>query len=1134
MPFAGRLAREMRLLVILVLVCAAGLAGSAVWLRIGGDELLREEARRAAVRWAEFVKDGLGDLDEILRTGEVSPESAGILRTVVRSGDVFRYRFLDASGRIVLASNKEDVGGRNHRSFFTDTLANGGTVVEIERGAEGTDAPAFYGEAYVPIMTNGKFQGAIEIYVDMAAQAAAVRGTFARLLWGVALLMVVTAGYAGYVILANLRQRRRDLERLRSARARAARSEARLAEAIEAIPQGFAWFDADDRLVLCNAKYRDVNGLDPDAVARGMRFEDLVRIATEKGRYPDAVGRREAWVAERLARHRNPTGSFECRWAEGRHLLVSERKTRDGGVVGVWTDITVIKRQAEELAEKTRMLEAILDNMVEGVSVVDRDLNVVRFNRRGLELLDLPAGLFASGLTSFADVIRFNAERGEYGPGDVDAQVEERVALARRFEAHHIERERPDGTVLEIRGNPMPGGGFVTTYTDITQRKRIEGALRKITEGVSAANDGAFFRSLVQSLAEALGADCALMAEISDDDGTVARTVAVYSRGEIVENFTYDLAGTPCKNVVGGELRAYPRDVRKLFPEDRLLQEMEAESYIGMPLFDSGGRALGLLAVVNRVPTPDPEMAESILCIFGARAAAELERSHAVTALRESERRFRDFAESASDWFWEMGPDLRITYVSERISDIQGLSPATFIGKTRGEFADTRYDAEGWRRHLDDLAARRPFRDFTYRTKDATGRLRWFRIGGKPLHDKQGRFLGYRGTGSDITAEIEAKARADTAQALLVKAIENSPTAVALYDADDRLVVYNDKYRYGILKGVSHLVKLGATFEELARSIANSGFVVEAVGREEEWVAERLAKHLSPAGPVDIRLADGRSVQAVEHKIVGGGRLCVFNDITELKRREEELRQARDAAELANRAKSEFLANMSHELRTPLNAIIGFSEVLTNQMFGPLGSERYVEYAKDVRDSGQHLLEIINDILDVSKAEAGKLELHEQPVDVAAAIRASLRLVKERARNQQLTLRATVPDNLSRLLADERMIKQILLNLLSNAIKFTLEGGSVEVSAAFAEDGGLELVVTDTGIGIAEEDIDKAMEPFRQVDSSLTRPHEGTGLGLPLVKSLAVLHGATLELESELGVGTRAVVRFGPERVLPH
>jgi signal transduction histidine kinase len=234
-------------------------------------------------------------------------------------------------------------------------------------------------------------------------------------------------------------------------------------------------------------------------------------------------------------------------------------------------------------------------------------------------------------------------------------------------------------------------------------------------------------------------------------------------------------------------------------------------------------------------------------------------------------------------------------------------------------------------------------------------------------------------------------------------------------------------------------------------------------------------------------------------------------------------------AEEANRAKTEFLANMSHELRTPLNAIIGFSEVLRDGLFGPLGNPRYTEYAEDIHASGVHLLAIINDILDLAKIDAGKLVLHESDIAIPELIEAVLPIVRGRAETGELALGVTLADDLPHLHGDPRAVKQILINLLSNAIKFTEPGGQVTISASY-ERGTIVLAVADTGIGIAEADLPAAFSTFGQVDASLDRKHEGTGLGLPLVTALAELHGAVFKLDSTPGVGTEASVIFPSRR----
>ena len=244
-----------------------------------------------------------------------------------------------------------------------------------------------------------------------------------------------------------------------------------------------------------------------------------------------------------------------------------------------------------------------------------------------------------------------------------------------------------------------------------------------------------------------------------------------------------------------------------------------------------------------------------------------------------------------------------------------------------------------------------------------------------------------------------------------------------------------------------------------------------------------------------------------------------------------QLRTATDQANAANHAKSEFLAAMSHELRTPLNAIIGFSEIMQNQVLGPIGSPQYQEFARDIFSSGQHLLELINDILDLSVIESGKAMLCEDGIDISDLIRSVLRMVEEEANKRNIRLELECPDELPNLHADRRKLTQILINLLANAIKFTNPGGKVVVKTWCQMVSGHVFQIIDTGIGIKPKDIPKALAKFGQADSDLNRKYEGAGLGLPLAKELVELHGGCLDLQSDPKVGTTITVRFPADRI---
>jgi len=363
------------------------------------------------------------------------------------------------------------------------------------------------------------------------------------------------------------------------------------------------------------------------------------------------------------------------------------------------------------------------------------------------------------------------------------------------------------------------------------------------------------------------------------------------------------------------------------------------------------------------------------------------------------------------------------------------------------------------------------------------------------------------------------------------EAVDKVGHSVVVFDAQDRLVLCNKFYRDGYRSGdrvlPPDIALEGKTYRELMELRVRYRLHKEFADDPTAFIADRV-KRFEEGRDCITYLATGRVVRSQYRRLSAGNRVYISTDITELVEKEEKQR----ATELAYRTKSQFLANMSHELRTPLNAILGFSQLIRDASAGPLDS-RYRSYADDIHIAGQHLLNLINDILDLSKIEVGRMSLREGPVDIAELVRKCCRLLHERAQEDCLVLKQDVPADIPHLLADELRLKQIILNLLSNSIKFTPYGGHIRVAALPRSDGGLDLSVSDTGIGMHPDDINAALTPFQQIDRGFHRAHDGTGLGLPLAKTLTELHGARFEIASVPAAGTVVTIAMPPERILP-
>lgn len=369
----------------------------------------------------------------------------------------------------------------------------------------------------------------------------------------------------------------------------------------------------------------------------------------------------------------------------------------------------------------------------------------------------------------------------------------------------------------------------------------------------------------------------------------------------------------------------------------------------------------------------------------------------------------------------------------------------------------------------------------------------------------------------------------DDALLLLTSIFDVSEVGIIVSDRNRRIVKVNDSFER--IYGWNRKDTLGKDFVDFV--------TVDERGLAEDNHENYITTGVRSSGDVKIMRKNGSIANALYTtatlELSHGRRFQVTTlvDITKLKQMEFSLRLAKEQADAANHAKSSFLANMSHELRTPLNAIIGFSEMMMKETFGPLGHEKYLEYMGDVHLSAKHLLEIINEVLDMSKIEAGRLEIHAQNIDLPALCDAVCRIVTSRVFSADIKIKQSHENDIPMLYADPRLVRQILINLVTNAVKYSEKGGTIDVKIIKEKNGSLSLIVQDEGEGIPQERIQEAMEPFGQIyDPTKSSNYQGTGLGLPLAKAMAEMHDGELSLQSEVGKGTKVTVTFPKERVI--
>lgn len=506
-----------------------------------------------------------------------------------------------------------------------------------------------------------------------------------------------------------------------------------------------------------------------------------------------------------------------------------------------------------------------------------------------------------------------------------------------------------------------------------------------------------------------------------------------------------------------------------------------------------------------------------------------LKREKLNQALRKAEKENRAVIDAVSDIIFETSTDGQILFLNETWQKITGFSVERSLGRNMFDLLYMQDQAEQ-RSNFAQLVKgkKQAYRAFT-RLRTADGNFRAVELAVSMIRQDENKELRVVGTITDVEERRRAERALSEAEKKYRAIVENAASGIYQVTPEGHYLSANP----------SMAKILGYdTAEEILRDIRNANADIYFNGRERERQLRDAGRNGTVNVECQIRKKDGSVIWVHENLRAvkdDDDQLLFFEgsieDITQSKNTEIALRAAKVDSDLANRAKSEFLANMSHELRTPLNAIIGFSDIIRTQAFGEVGRSEYLDYARDINESGKRLLQVINEILDVSRIEAGERQLNEGVVDLNKLVQSALEMLAPKIEANRMNISNLIGKDTPNLIGENHAIKQMIINLLSNAVKFTPEGGRISIHANLDDYGQLQISITDTGIGLTDEEIEKALSPFGQVNTSLSKSESGTGLGLTLVQSLMSLHGGSFELFSQKGIGTTATLIFPPKRV---